>query len=309
MVLLDHLITQFPTTKRTTLRRMIEAGRVLINGLPARRAKDPVADSDKVEVLDAPQATEEELARGKTDPADRLGFEIVHEDDDVIVILKPPDFLTATNLKETRATIAGKLETYFGVKNRRWKLGVIHRLDRGASGLLIFTKNTKAYHHLKAQFFHHTVDRVYTAVIQGVVSPNSGRIRSLLVERNDGMVIETDDPRKGQEAITDYETLATAKWEHPMRAGKKTISLLKVTLLTGRKHQIRAHFAAKGCPIMNDPMYGPDDKPHGRLLLAATELAFEHPTTRERLKFTIKPPKEVNTLFAETPNPAESSPS
>jgi len=306
MLLLDYLVSKFPASKRITLRRMIEAGRVLINGLPARRAKDPVADSDKVEVLDQPQPTEEDLAKAKTNPADRLGFEIVHEDDDLIVILKPPDFLTATSEKETRATVASKLETYFAAKTRRWKLGVIHRLDRGASGLLVFTKNTKAYHHLKTQFFHHTVDRVYTAVVQGVVSPKSGRIESLLTERNDGMVIETDDPRKGQEAITDYQTLATAKWEHPLRAGKKTISLLKVTLLTGRKHQIRAHFASKGCPIMNDPMYGPEDKPHGRLLLAATELAFEHPTTKARMKFQIKPPKEVNALFAEAAKPTDS---
>ncbi len=302
MDLLERLAKKFPAAKKTTLRRMIEAGRVLINGLPARRAKDPVADDDKVKVLD-------EAVRGETvkkEPV-RPPFEILHEDEELVVVLKPPGLLTSTNAKEKRATVAQKLEEYFAGVNKRWRVGVIHRLDRDASGLLVFSKNTKSYHHLKAQFFHHTVDRVYTAIVKGILSPASGRIKSLLMERSDGKVMMTDDRSEGQTAITDYETLATSKVfdKHAPRGTKipkargADISLVKVTLLSGRKHQIRAHFAQKGAPILGDTVYGGNQIAQTRLMLAATHLAFDHPKTSQRLSFTIKPPKEIGALFPE----------
>ncbi|HYE21178.1 MAG TPA: RluA family pseudouridine synthase [Tepidisphaeraceae bacterium] len=298
MDLLEHLAAQFPTAKRTTLRRMIEAGRVTINGLPARRAKDPVAEGDTVAVADqSPDAAEPA-------PVARPPFEIVHEDDDVIVILKPPGLLTSTNARERRATVASKLEEYFASTAPRARVGVIHRLDRDASGLLVFSKNNSAYHNLKTQFFHHTVERVYTAVLGGVVQPAEGRIESLLMEREDGRVMETDEPSDGQEAVTTYRTLATARPDLGLAAGRKTVTLVRVTLETGRKHQIRAHFAAKGCPVLGDPVYGPFPEPGMRLMLAATELAFDHPRTKERKSFRIKPPKEINALFPGVPTDA-----
>lgn len=311
MVLLDWLIKEFPAAKRTNLRRMIEDGRILINGMPARRAKDPVGAQDRVEVLDRESANP---AASKT--ITLPPFEILHEDDDVIVILKPPGLLTSTGPRERRATAAKMLTDYLAKKRPKAHLGLIHRLDRDASGLLVFSLNPHSYYHLKRQFFHHTVDRVYTAVVDGAVSPPEGTIESELTERRDGKVARPRDDDKGaQMAITQYQTLARARLEpaagappkgpvrpaprQPGRTPRQMVSLLRVTLQTGRKHQIRAHFAGRRNPVLNDPIYGPDPEPRGRLLLAATRLAFDHPRTGERLQFEIKPPKEITRLFPE----------
>jgi len=163
---------------------------------------------------------------------------------------------------------------------------LIHRLDRDASGLLVFSKNHAAYRSLKQQFFDHTVERVYTAVVHGVPTPRSGRIESRLVERADGTVYSTPRPDAGQRAVTDYETL-----DH--RRGR---SVLRVKLHTGRKHQIRVHLSERGVPIVGDPVYLPRDgrkvESAPRLLLAATKLSLTHPRTGKRLTFEVPPPKE-----------------
>src|SRR6185503_6889650 len=114
-------------------------------------------------------------------------------------------------------------------------VGLIHRLDRDASGLLVFSKTHDAYLSLKRQFFDHSVERVYTAVVDGVPTPRSGRVQSWLVERADGTVYSTRRPGEGQRAVTDYEVT-------DRRKGR---SLVRVTLHTGRKHQIRVHLSER----------------------------------------------------------------
>src|SRR5205085_12456823 len=131
-----------------------------------------------------------------------------------------------------------------------------------ASGLLVFTKNPKAYHHLKRQFFHHTVDRVYTAVTEGIPTPRDGRIENFMVERPDGRVVRVLDKSKGRVSVTEYKTLRTLKRKKPL----PTLALLRVKLYTGRKHQIRAQFAARKTPIVGDPLYGTEADPESRLL-------------------------------------------
>jgi 23S rRNA pseudouridine1911/1915/1917 synthase len=293
MLLLDWLIEKYPTAKRTTLRQMVEGRRVLINGMPARRIRDAVSADDQIRVLERAPA----LAKKPPPPS----FEILHEDADVIVILKPPGLLTSTTKREKRATAAGKLEEYLAATDPRARVGVIHRLDRDASGLLVFSKHTAAYHHLKAQFFHHTVERVYTAVVEGIPQPPSGTIKSHLIERADGKVVPTSNRSKADAAITNYQTVQTIKVALPGSTKLQAISLVRVTLETGRKHQIRAHFATKKTPIVGDPMYGPLKRPPTRLMLAATILEFDHPKTGQRVRFEIKPPREIAALFPSAP--------
>jgi 23S rRNA pseudouridine1911/1915/1917 synthase len=103
-------------------------------------------------------------------------------------------------------------------------------------------------------------------------------------------------------AVTNYQTVQTLKVALPGSNKLQPISLLRVTLETGRKHQIRAHFAAKKTPILGDPVYGPVKRPPTRLMLAATTLAFDHPKTGQRLRFEIKPPREIAALFPSPPS-------
>jgi 23S rRNA pseudouridine1911/1915/1917 synthase len=282
MLLIDLLQKKFPQAKRTTLRRMLEEGRVRVNGGVVRIAKTEVGEGVKVDVDDRTRPVSPRYSLAPMEP--------VYEDGDVLVVNKPAGLLTSTVANEKRPTAIALIRRYLEQQDPKARAGVIHRLDRDASGLLVFSKNNGAYESLKSQFFHHTVERVYTAVVHGVPSPQSGRIENRLVELPDGSVRETKVDGKGERAVTEYETIEYDR--------KQKISLLKVTLHTGRKHQIRTHLAQRGTPILGDSVYGhPSDAPC--LLLTATRLCFNHPRSGERLSFELPALPEVRALFPE----------
>ena len=181
--LLDWLLHRYPTAKRETLKRMFQAGRVTVNGAKPRNLKVELAPTDRVEVSD-----QSARKRGPAPAPARLPFRIVHEDADVLVVDKPAGMLTSTVPRERRPTLLAAVRAYVLAREPRARVGLIHRLDRDASGLLVFSKNDAAYQSLKSQFFHHTVERVYLAVTEGVPNPREGRIASRLEERADGTV-------------------------------------------------------------------------------------------------------------------------
>jgi 23S rRNA pseudouridine1911/1915/1917 synthase len=276
--LADWLIEKFPTAKRQTLRRMVADARVRVNGKIIRRYNEPVKDGDVLAVSDVAK----KAGRAKSPPQPGHDLNIVFEDADVLIVNKPAGLLTSTVPREKRPTLLAKVREYLEQSDRRARIGLIHRLDRDAAGLLVFSKTDQAYHALKTQFFHHTVERVYHAVVQGALRPPAGRIESHLVERIDGSVHSTRQIGKGERAVTHYETVRSA--------GKS--SLVRVTLETGRKHQIRIHLAEKGCPIVGDRVYGPNDENvgPGPLMLIATRLGFMHPRTGQAVRFELPLP-------------------
>lgn len=292
--LLDWLAARYPAAKRQTLRRMLTGGRVTLNGRRVVSASHTVTAEDAVVVTDharrpAARASSAQPARRRT----RL--DVVYEDDDVLVVDKPTGLLTSTTPREPRPTLLAMVRDYVAehaAGRGRPRVGLIHRLDRDASGLLVFSRTHDAYRSLKRQFFEHSVERVYTAVVEGVPTPRAGRVESRLVERADGTVYSTRTPGQGERAVTDYEVVEE-------RAGR---SLVRVTLHTGRKHQIRVHLSQRGAPIVGDKMYGKPPaakelkaarkKPDGakaapppRLMLAATKLSFTHPRSGQRMTF------------------------
>jgi 23S rRNA pseudouridine1911/1915/1917 synthase len=270
MTLLDRLIEQFPTAKRQTFKQMLAHGRVVINDRRATRLNLEVKDDDVVRVL--PRA-QELKALPSLHP-----LKLVHEDDDILVIDKPAGLLTSTVASETRATALAIVRRYVAARSPKAQLGLIHRLDRDASGLLVFSKSHRAYKSLKTQFFKHSVERAYEAIVQGRPNPLKGRIESHLVERADGTVRSTPEVGgKAQRAITDYEVVE--------KIGKQ--SRLLVRLLTGRKHQIRVHLSERGCPIVGDQVYGSNTP--GPLRLRAIRLVIDHPATGKRMAFDAVP--------------------
>jgi 23S rRNA pseudouridine1911/1915/1917 synthase len=208
-------------------------------------------------------------------------LEVVYEDADVLVVNKPPGLITASTPREKRPTLLKQVRAYLEKTDPQARVGLIHRLDRDAGGLLVFSKNNRAYHALKAQFLQHSVTRVYHAVVMGIPNPPTGRIESRLVERADGTVYSTNDPRRGQHAITEYELIQA-------RAKR---ALLRLKLHTGRKHQIRSHLARINHPIVGDPLYGPNNQKEKPMYLLATELGFIHPRTDRAGEFKIEIPK------------------
>lgn len=264
--LLDWLTQKFPGSSHRTLKAMVAARRVLVNGVAARALKQPLATGDRVEVLPHAAVERDELA-----PLRR-----VHEDADVIVVDKPIGLLTSTRPDERRPTAIALIERHLHGD----EAFVVHRLDQDASGLLVFAKSARAYRSLKEQFFHHSVDRRYAAVVRGIPDPPQGRIESDLAERADGTVRCVRPGERGKRAVTEYLV---------QRHGRGC-ALLTVTLHTGRKHQIRAHLSSHGHPILGDRLYGGDATPASdRLCLMAVHLAFDHPRGG-RVAFDAAPP-------------------
>ena len=261
--LLDWLVRRYPNAKRQTLKRMVADGRVRVNGRPAARLKHPLQDTDRVAVEPRSQSREANVPQ----------ISVVYEDKDVLVVHKPAGLLTSTVLRERRPTLLAQVREYLRAREPRARVGLIHRLDRDASGLLIFSKNDAAYRSLKTQFFKHTVLREYRAVVHGVPDPPAARIETFLSERTDGSVHSIRQSGKGQRAITEYETLNT----------RDGLSLLRVILHTGRKHQIRAHLCEKGMPIVGDKIYGKPNDAAPRLMLAATALTVMHPRSGKQI--------------------------
>ena len=276
--LLDHLLAEFPQAKKTTLKRMLEEGRVTVNGRVARKLKQTVIDGDRVEVA------------GRAGPArpSIAPLAVILEDADLLVVHKPAGLLTSTVPGEKRATAVEIIRRYFADREPRARMGVIHRLDRDASGLLVFSKNHATFEDLKRQFFEHTVERVYLAVVRGRPPQQKGRIESRLVEWADGSVHSTRAAGKGQKAATEYELIGCAD----------DVSVLRLKLETGRKHQIRAHLSELGHPIVGDTVYGTEDTPRSPLHLAAVKLGIVHPRTGKRLLFEAPPPPEIQVWLA-----------
>ena len=307
MILLECLAKQYPTAKKTTLREMVREGRVRINGQRAGSVKQEVREADRVEVV------------GRTEPskASIAPLQIIHEDADILIVHKPAGLLTSTTPREPRKTAIAVIRTYLAGREPKARAGIIHRLDREASGLLVFSKNNEAFENLKRQFFHHSVTRIYSAVVHGHPGEKSGRLESYLVEYADGTVHSTTNQIKGQVAVTMYEVIAERN--DPPR------SLLRVKLETGRKHQIRVHLARMGHAVVGDEVYGKRDEPRrvgtahrpistheqpgGQcppcgvfLMLCATILELDHPRTGQRMRFEIPLPEEMRALIQSDPS-------
>ncbi|MBX3361602.1 MAG: RNA pseudouridine synthase [Phycisphaeraceae bacterium] len=227
-----------------------------------------------------------EMGRGSRRIALPLGLSIVHEDRDIIVVDKPAGLLSvAAPGEKKKHSVFDTLKALARSRGGRdARVYVIHRLDQEASGLLVFAKSDRAFSVLKEDFRSRRVHRLYHALVEGVLLPDSpgealGTIQSLIRELPDGSV-ESLPPASGSSHAPDESNgeiprLAITHYRVLARGEKRTLA--QVRLETGRKHQIRIHLASIGHPITGDPRYGKAGGPLGRLGLHATELGFRHP--------------------------------
>ena len=209
------------------------------------------------------------------------GIALVYEDKDLIVVDKPEGLLTVATEREKQRTVHALLTEYFrkGCGRSKKRMFVVHRLDRDTSGLVIFAKNEEIMERLKDGWKDNV--KKYAAVVHGLCEKGSGTITSYLAEDSAYTVHSTRDAAKGKLAKTEYRVLKRVK----------KYSLLDVTLVTGRKNQIRVHLASIGHPIVGDTKYGrPDDK-QPRMALHARSITFTHPINRKRLSFTSEVPE------------------
>jgi 23S rRNA pseudouridine1911/1915/1917 synthase len=266
----DCLARLLATASGRTRKQLLAAGRIRVNGTVVERADTPLDAGDVLEV--APRTSGASLPRG---------LALVYEDDDVIVVDKPAGLLTIATERERERTAYAYLMARAHARRPPARIFVVHRLDRGASGLLVFATSAEAKRQLQAQFAAHTVERTYLAVVDGRLASSEGTITSRLVDAAAGPVQATRRSDRGRAAVT--------RWRR-LRAGTHH-TLLEVRLETGRRNQIRVHLAGKGHPVAGDTTYGSRTDPLGRLALHAHVLGFDHPCTGRRLRFVSPAPR------------------
>jgi RluA family pseudouridine synthase len=215
----------------------------------------------------------------KTRPLAR-GLVIVYEDKDILVVDKPPGLLTVGTDREKSRTAYFILTNYVrkGRPRARERVFIVHRLDRDASGILVFAKNQQAKLRLQGQW--NETEKKYLAVVHGKCKKSSDTISTYLAENKAQVVYSTTDTAKGKLSHTAYKVLRQTK----------DFALLDVDLLTGRKNQIRVHLADIGHPIVGDKKYGKGGASYTRLALHARTISFKHPATGEPLSFAAKVP-------------------
>ncbi len=244
-----------------------------VNGEVVRRGDDPVDDADRVE-LGAPPP-----------PAFPSALRRIFEDDDIVVIEKPPGLLTIATEHEREKTAYRMLADYVAGQPGR-RLFIVHRLDRETSGVLVFAKSPGAKRALQAQFQARTVDRGYVAVVEGRLKQPSGVLKSRLKVDRSLRVRPTRRRDQGKEAITSYRVIEQ----------RKDSSVVELSLMTGRRGQIRAQLAALGNPIVGDEAYGSRRDPLRRVCLHATRLGFIGPGNR-RVTFDSPPPTSFKKIL------------
>ena len=272
---LDVVVAALPgVATRSLAERLIRDGAVLVDG--ERRAKSHrLEGGEELEVaLPGPVRLE---------PSDEP-LEVVFEDEHLLVIDKPAGLVVHPAPGHDEETLVNRLVGLGAAGGDPGRPGIVHRLDRDTSGLLLVARSERAYERLSSAIRERQVERRYLALVRGAPRSRAGRIDAAIGrDRTDRTrrSIDTDTPR---EAVTWFEVRE--------RLGERT--LLEVRLETGRTHQIRVHLEAIGLPVSGDPVYGAArDLGLERQFLHAHALAFDHPTTGERLAFASSLPSDL----------------
>lgn len=247
----------------------------------------------------------------------------VHEDEHIVVVDKPIGVLSATtDESDRRPCIHELLKDALSTKRQRARVWVIHRLDIDASGLLVFARTQSAFTALKAELAKRDMRRTYLAVVEGQLPlqtggrPTTGTVQSVLDEGRDGIVRPVDG-RQAEASAAKHEPMGGEDDEAPasraithyrVLASGSGFTLLRVQLVTGRKHQIRAHMAQIGHPIAGDALYGARSNPLNRLCLHAAELSLTHPATGQRMTFHRPCPRGFWQLVGAEPQSHASDP-
>jgi tRNA pseudouridine32 synthase/23S rRNA pseudouridine746 synthase/23S rRNA pseudouridine1911/1915/1917 synthase len=212
-------------------------------------------------------------------------FSIVHEDGDILVVVKPAGLLTMGTERDKLRTAYAMLTDYVrkGCSRSSNRIFIVHRLDRDTSGVLIFAKSMEAKLRLQGRW--EETEKKYLAVVHGRCENREGTITTYLAENKAHIVYSTSEA-KGKLSHTAYRVLKETK----------EFSLLEVDLLTGRKHQIRVHLAEIGHPVVGDEKYGEGKKAYKRLALHAKSISLTHPISGKRLTFETEIPAYFNKL-------------
>jgi 23S rRNA pseudouridine1911/1915/1917 synthase len=288
------LAAAVPTLSRERLKALIRSGAVEAQGTPVRDPAIKVRGGENLRVA-VPEPTP-----AHNEPQD-IPLNILFEDEHLLVVDKPAGLVVhpaAGNLDGTLVNAllhhcAGKLSGIGGVA----RPGIVHRIDKDTSGLLVVAKTDVAHEGIAKQFAAHSIDRRYLAIVSGVPKTKEGAVDAPLARsaanRKKMAIVQGS---RGKRAVTNWRRLDVLR----------DAALVECRLETGRTHQVRVHMASIGHPLIGDPVYGRSGKTHGKLLkklgfhrqaLHAAELGFTHPVIKRRLSFSSPMPADMQELM------------
>jgi 23S rRNA pseudouridine1911/1915/1917 synthase len=287
------LAAAVPTLSRERLKALIRSGAVEAGG---KAVRDPAAKVRGEETL---RVTVPQPSPAHNEPQD-IPLSIVFEDEHLLVVDKPAGLVVhpaAGNFDGTLVNAllhhcSGKLSGIGGVA----RPGIVHRIDKNTSGLLVVAKSDVAHEGLARQFAAHSIDRRYLAIVSGTPNLPAGTIDAPLARSaTNRKKIAIVEGSRGKRAVTHWKRLEVLN----------DAALVECRLETGRTHQVRVHMASLGHPLLGDPVYGRSGKIHAKLLkdldfhrqaLHAAELGFTHPVTKRRLSFSSPMPADMQEL-------------
>lgn len=285
----DKVVALLTGLARSEIAALVSSGAVLVDGRPVGARSRRLAEGDVLE-LEVPAAVETEPLAAET----TVAVDVVHEDDHLLVVDKAAGVVVHPGAgRETGTLVAGLLARYPGLDGvgTRDRPGIVHRLDKGTSGLLVVARTNEAYRSLTGQLKERTVGRRYTAMVWGQVEAPAGLVDAP-VGRAGKDPTRMSVSARGREARTRYEVVE--RFSDPAGA-----TLVWCRLETGRTHQIRVHLAAIGHPVLGDRRYGGarSARLSDRPFLHAAQLAFDHPATGERLSFESPLPADLRAVL------------
>jgi 23S rRNA pseudouridine1911/1915/1917 synthase len=292
------LVSQLPETSRARVQQLIAQAKVTVNGEP-QKSSFRLQGSETVEILG--EVTRPALRA----IAEEIPLDIVYEDDDLAVINKPAGMMVhagagATDDERNRGTLVNALLHHFGTLSNvsgELRPGIVHRLDKETSGLIIVAKNDSAHGKLAEEFSGRRVKKTYIALVHGWLKKDRGTIASAISRDAIRRIRMTTRRSGGREAITHYEV------QQRFESAFGKFTLLRVTIETGRTHQIRVHLGSLGHPVVGDALYGAPRQivaknlpaiSLSRNFLHAAEIQFTHPRTGEALSFSAPIPEQLD---------------
>jgi len=293
----QFLVSQLPETSRARVQRLIGDGKVLINDTLAK-ASFKLRGGESVRILAAAHVPPLRAV------AEDIPLDIVYEDDDLAIVNKPAGMMVhagagATEDERNRGTLVNALLHRFGQLSEvggELRPGIVHRLDKATSGLIVVAKNDESHRKLAAQFAHRQVKKTYIALVHGWIKQDHGTISSSISRDRVRRTRMTTRRSGGREAITHYVV------QKRIASGYGKFTLLELRIDTGRTHQIRVHVASLGHPVVGDTLYGAPREIRGksghavsipRNFLHAAKLELRHPRTGEVLSFSRPLPAEL----------------
>ena len=272
MELLPFLLSVMTHTSRNSVKSTLTRGQVTVDEKMTKKHNLPLLPGQVVAIQSNKAAIKETAL---------IGLTILYEDDAIIVIDKEAGLLSIAAKFAEELTAHRQLINYVKQENRENRIYVVHRLDRDTSGVMVFAKTEQIKNDMQENWKEIVKERVYTALVEGVVAEEVGTIKTWLTESKAMKVHSATYDNGGKLAITHYKKIRN----------NEDFTLLEVHLETGRKNQIRVHMETLGHPIAGDKKYGATSSPLKRLGLHATTLALIHPTSKELVRFHSKVPK------------------